>query len=120
MKIQMKKKIVKEICGNVIGSNDESVILAPKNIDVISYNNEISNIMEGEPHIYLSIDTTEDKNKEDLDIMLPEEFLNTLKLNGLPPHRLITKVGAVIILLKNVCGCERTTEIFYSSRNYIC
>ena len=32
----------------------------------------------------------------------PEEFLNTLTPNGLPPHVLKPKIGCLVILLRNI------------------
>ena len=58
--------------------------------------------MEGQCVEYISIDSAEDDNGENLDVMLPIEFLNTLIPNGLPPHKLQLKIGAIIILLRNL------------------
>ena len=38
--------------------------------------------------------------------MYPTEFLNTINLQGIPPHYLELKVGAVIILLRNLNPSE--------------
>lgn len=58
--------------------------------------------MQGHAIEYFSIDTAEDNNGENLDIMLPTEFLNSLTPNGLPPHKLQLKIGAIVILLRNL------------------
>ena len=34
--------------------------------------------------------------------MIPTEFLNSLTSNGLPPHKLKLKIGAIVILLGNI------------------
>lgn len=104
--ITKKEDIIIEIFGKEIKKNDaklnHKVILAPRNNDVIDINNNVLNKMEGDCFEYLSIDTAEDDNGENLDIMLPTEFLNTLTPNGFPPHKLYLKVGAIIILLRNL------------------
>ena len=41
-------------------------------------------------------------NNKDLSELLPDEFLNSLTPNGLPPHKLILKKGSIIILLRNI------------------
>ena len=38
--------------------------------------------------------------------MFPTEFLNTIDLQGIPPHKLELKLGAVIILLRNLNPSE--------------
>lgn len=73
-----------------------------KNSNVIILNSNILEIMEGDSHEFLSINAAENDNEENLDIVLPTEFLNWLTPNGLPPHGLILKVGVIIILLEDL------------------
>ena len=81
---------------------NESIILAPKNIDVSELNNEILHKINGPTKIYLSVDSAEDENNENLTSVLPLEFLNSLSPNGLPPHRLQLKISAIMMLLRNL------------------
>ncbi|XP_058810194.1 ATP-dependent DNA helicase pif1-like [Phymastichus coffea] len=104
--ITKRNDIVEEIFGSKLKNNDttisKKVILAPTNNDVMHINNEILNKMEGKSIQYLSVDTAEDDNGENLDVMLPTEFLNEKTPNGLPPYKLYLKIGAVIILMRNL------------------
>ena len=62
--------------------------------------NEI--IMEkfpGEGKTYLSADTVAE---EDLHNTYPTDFLNSITLSGMPPHSMTFKVGAPVILLRNL------------------
>jgi len=43
-----------------------------------------------------------DCEMDDLHNYYPEEFLNTLTSNGLPPHVLKLKIGCPVILLRNI------------------
>ena len=101
-----EEDIITEIYGNEIKINDKNlndkIILAPKNNDVINIINEILNRMEGDTIEYLSIDTAKDDNEENLDVILPTEFFNSLTPNGLPPHKLKLKVDAIVIVLRNL------------------
>jgi ATP-dependent DNA helicase PIF1 len=56
--------------------------------------------MPGEQCVYKSIDTITGDEEEVANF--PTEFLNTLKISGIPPHTLKLKVGAIIMLLKNI------------------
>ncbi|XP_043482109.1 uncharacterized protein LOC122511114 [Leptopilina heterotoma] len=99
--------IVTEIYGNEINPNEldihEKVILAPRNNDVFELNNEILERINGESREYLSIDfCEEDEEDNTLSTLVPTEVLNTLTPNGLPPHKLNLKIGAIVILLRNV------------------
>lgn len=96
--------IIDEIYGNNFNEQNinEKVILAPKNTDVLSINNKILLKMEGKVKEYISIDSAEDDNNKNLEDTFPVEFLNSLTPNGLPPHKLQLKDGAIIILLRNI------------------
>lgn len=48
--------------------------------------------------IYYSVDTV--LEKEDV-VHFPTEFLNSLKPFGVPPQKLILKIGAPITLMRN-------------------
>lgn len=50
-------------------------------------------------HTYLSADSVDDDNKA---AVYPEEMLNTMVPNGLPAHNLTLKLGAPIMLLRNL------------------
>ena len=53
----------------------------------------------GEGKTYLSADTVAE---EDLRNAYPTDFLNSITLSGMPPHSMIFKVGAPVILLRNL------------------
>lgn len=78
----------------------ERALLAGKNVDVNSINNIILNrISENKKkYKYILYAVT---NEEDV-VNYSIEFLNSLHLPGFPPHVLELKVGAPIILLRNI------------------
>ncbi|XP_014780017.1 uncharacterized protein LOC106876122 [Octopus bimaculoides] len=77
----------------------QRAILAPKNTTVNHIDDQMLKIILGDDYIYKSIDTTPDP--EDV-INYPIEVLNSLEPPGLPPHILKLKVGAPIILIRNL------------------
>ncbi|XP_022031323.1 uncharacterized protein LOC110932284 [Helianthus annuus] len=81
----------------------QRAILAPTNEVVDSINTELLNSMAGEEKIYLSSDSlSEFEQKTDLNMVLfPPDVLNKLHLSGLPNHKLVLKVGAPVMLLRN-------------------
>ncbi|XP_017461157.1 PREDICTED: uncharacterized protein LOC108354487 [Rhagoletis zephyria] len=77
----------------------ERAILAARNIDVDAMNLEVLAQIPGEAKLFKSIDTV----LNDVEVInYPTEFLNSLDLPGMPPHVLTLKVGAPIILLRNL------------------
>jgi hypothetical protein len=98
--------IVKEIFGDKLTPDDverfsKMAILCPKNSDVDAINEEVLNILEGETVTYLSSDSIDDSNDEDQQ-NYPVEFLNEQAPSGMPPHKLNLKIGALIMLLRNL------------------
>ena len=98
--------IVEEIFGSIIKpySNQfqSQVILAPTKSEVSALNDEILLRIEGTAHEYVSVDAAKDSNSESVENLFPIEFLNSLLPNGLPPHKLQVKEGAIVILLRNI------------------
>ena len=90
-----ENNIIKEIFGNnfddSVNDIDKKVVLAPKNIYVFKINHNILSKLNGDVKEYISIDSCVDDNNKDLSELLPDEFLNSLTRNGLPPHKLIFK-----------------------------
>lgn len=77
----------------------ERAILAAKNKDVHDINFDIQSRLPGEMRSYISTDTVVEQDQV---VHYPTEFLNSLELPGFPPHNLQLKVGAVVIMLRNL------------------
>ncbi|GKF20332.1 DNA helicase [Tanacetum coccineum] len=61
-------------------------------------------MVQGETTTYLSHDeaTPLERDGAETEMLYPIEHLNTLKFLGFPPHQLELKVGAPVMLLRNV------------------
>ncbi len=95
------------------GYMDGRAILTAKNVVVNQINTDIVVGMLGDEHVFFSADTVE--AGDDRAYGITTEFLNTITLLGMPPHRLALKVGVPVILLRNLdvsSGlCNRTRLI---------
>ncbi|RCV30458.1 hypothetical protein SETIT_6G096600v2 [Setaria italica] len=64
--------------------------------DIYNINMKMIGMFQGGEIVYHSFDST----INELHNYYPSEFLNTLTLNGLPPHLLKLKIGCLVILLR--------------------
>lgn len=95
-------------------------ILATTNETVDLNNSIIMNKIKSEEKVYKSNDVV---TENDDTIRFPTEFLNSIELPGLPPHRLTLKKGVVVMLLRNLQApklCNGTRlRIIESSRHIL-
>ena len=85
---------------NNLGFFQDCVILTFRNDVVAEFNESLLMKLPGEVHTYDSVDSV-DINEDETD-HIPQEFLRSQILSGLPPSKLNLKVGAPIILLRNL------------------
>ncbi|XP_038696534.1 uncharacterized protein LOC119993452 [Tripterygium wilfordii] len=82
----------------------ERAILAPTNEIDSDLNQYMIQQVNSEEKYYRSSDTicnqTSDANNQD--VLYPVEFLNSLKIPGIPNHELKLKVGVPVMLLRNI------------------
>ena len=80
----------------------ERAILTPLNRDVDAINEAILQGCPGDD--YITCFSADSVGEEDSETEYPIEYLNSLCPTGLPPHKLVLKVGAPIMLLRNIRG----------------
>lgn len=103
--VQSKEELIRSVFPNITQQYrdhdwlSDRAILAPKNNEVNELNVDIQRQIAGELVTYKSVDTV--TNPDDV-VNYPTEFLNSLDLPGVPPHILQLKVGAPIIMLRNI------------------
>jgi ATP-dependent DNA helicase PIF1 len=80
-------------------------ILSPKNVDVDFINEKAMQKFPGPVMCLESADSIFDVDDDTINattVQYPIEFLNGLEMSGMPPHRLMLKLGVPIILLRNL------------------
>ncbi|GKB91263.1 DNA helicase [Tanacetum coccineum] len=82
----------------------QKAIVCPRNNTVDLINSNLLSTVEGTSTIYKSSDEAIPVGNDggEVELLYPREYLNTLQLSGFPPHELELKVGAPIMLLRNV------------------
>ena len=82
----------------------ERAIITPKNITVTEINNFILGVTHGPQRIYLSNDSVDasSSDNDNINLLYPLEFINQLEFSGVPSHILALKIGAPIMLLRNL------------------
>jgi hypothetical protein len=105
-KFLCQDSLVTEIYGHTLNLESaeqfsKRAILCPKNEDADKINEEVLSILDGEWKTYISSDSIEDETAED-SMNYQLEFLNSLTPSGMPPHKLKLKIGAIVMLLRNL------------------
>nr|GEY23100.1 DNA helicase [Tanacetum cinerariifolium] len=82
----------------------KKVIVCLKNETTDGINTRVIALLNHQQHVYLSSDDTTPHGNDggEMELLYPNEYLNSLKFAGLPPHMLELKVSAPIILLRNL------------------
>jgi ATP-dependent DNA helicase PIF1 len=79
----------------------QRVILAARNIDVDAINNAVLQMLVGDTKIYYSADSAFNDAGTANDT-IPNEYLNTITVPGMPLHKTVLKINCPIILLRNL------------------
>src|ERR1700684_2112730 len=79
----------------------ERVILTARNVDVDAINDAVVTGLCGDAKTYLSADSAF-QDAGVLDPSVPQEYLNTMNVPGMPLHNTTLKVGCPIILIRNL------------------
>ncbi|XP_020872716.1 ATP-dependent DNA helicase PIF1-like [Arabidopsis lyrata subsp. lyrata] len=78
-------------------------ILAPTNEDVNTINQYLLEKLDGDAMLFLSADSIDPEDSDSLrNPVITPDFLNSIRLSGLPHHALSLKIGAPIMLLRNI------------------
>ncbi|CAF1721168.1 unnamed protein product [Brassica napus] len=101
--------MAKEVYGQAFQTSTDKdlyrhrAILTPTNDEVDKINDYMLSQLPGEEKVYLSSDSIipSDVDIEE-NVVYPVEFLNSVKVAGLPRHCLKLKVGAPIMCLRNM------------------
>ena len=102
-------KICDDIYGDKITINDdltEKIILSSHNEDIYKINKKILDKLQTDERTYYSIDYCKNKGSDEVDendyLNYQVEYLNSLTFPGFPVHKLKLKVGAIVMLIRNL------------------
>ncbi|CAN6916923.1 unnamed protein product [Brassica oleracea] len=85
----------------------ERAILCPTNEDVNTVNEYMLGTLEGEEKTYNSADSIDPSDTSAVNNeVLSADFLNTIKVPGLPNHSLRLKVGCPVMVLRNIAPSD--------------
>ena len=77
----------------------ERAIISAKNSDVEEINRIMIEKLDDQPWVYYSADKVLNEKDE---VQFPKEFLNHCQASGMPPHCIVLKRGAPIMLTRNL------------------
>lgn len=102
-----KEKIVTEIFGEKLSEENienylQCAIVTPLNDSCFELNNIIiNNLLQGEAKEYVSVDSILSEDPAE-NLNVPLEYINSLTPSGMPPHKLVLKKGAIVVLIRNM------------------
>ena len=102
-----------DICSNIYGDIispeedlSDKIILSSHNEDIYKINNKILDKIKSNRVIYYSIDNAKckglDNTESNIELKYPVEYLNSLVFPGFPVHKLVLKVNAIVMLIRNL------------------
>ena len=100
----LSDNLVDDIYGKHISLTEDlsnRCILTPRNDYSLQINEDVLNRLDGDTRTYISVDVVKSDDPND-QMQYPTDYLNSITPTGLPPHILKLKVGAPIILLRNL------------------
>nr|XP_012152725.1 PREDICTED: ATP-dependent DNA helicase PIF1-like [Megachile rotundata] len=86
---------------NLAEPNPDNALLCPRNDHCDYINNLILDRLEGQQRIYFSEDQLIDPSAASI-ADYPHELLNHVEVAGLPPHEIRLRVGAIVMLIRNM------------------
>ncbi|CAG7718712.1 unnamed protein product, partial [Allacma fusca] len=97
--------VINEIFGGITEATVQDyanrAILCPLNDDSFKINSDVLQLLPGEEKVYKSADTIDCATGDD-NSYYPVEYLNTITPTGMPNHIMNLKVGAIVMLLRNL------------------
>lgn len=85
----------------------ERTILSSRNDDVDFINSKILRQLPGESQTFTSVDAAGSRGENGgREMMYPREYLNSINCSGLPLARLELKIGAPVMVLRNLAAAE--------------
>lgn len=100
-------------------SYTDRAILTSRNETIDEINAYIISNTDGDSRNYYSCDSFEisDTQSDQNDALCAIEYLNALEFSGLPSHKLTLKVGALVMLLRNINKKKRIMQWYpYDSK----
>ncbi|XP_046808269.1 ATP-dependent DNA helicase PIF1-like [Lucilia cuprina] len=97
--------IIEDMFGNIpenisMFRNFKSCNISTKNEDCYIINAEILNLIPGEEKAFYSVDKLICDDIREAN-NYPTEYLNSLNVSGLPPHKLVLKENSIVLLIRN-------------------
>lgn len=79
----------------------QRTVLTPTNAAVQRVNEAVADRLRGEPQEYLFTDAVQDEDGHAAQFF-ETEVLHSISINGIPPHRLVLKKGAPVMMVRNL------------------